>query len=151
MHKLCRLCTLAWAATAASAGWAQTIVAGQALTFGSFAAGSGGTVTVSAAGTRSSGGGVVLVSSGPGAAAQFTVSGNANATYAITLQGNGEVSLTSGANSMAVNNFASSPGPTGQIGAGGSQTLMIGATLSVGNNQPPGNYSGTFNVTVTYN
>jgi spore coat protein U-like protein len=29
--------------------------------------------------------------------------------------------------------------------------LMIGATLSVGNNQPPGNYSGTFNVTVTYN
>lgn len=151
MPMFSRLFTLACAATAAAAGWAQTLVAGQALTFGSFAAGSGGTVTISAAGARSAGGGVVLVSSGPGAVAQFTVSGDANAGYAITLPANGEVSLTSGANSMAVNNFVSNPASTGQIGGGGSQTLMIGATLSVGNSQPPGNYSGTFNVTVIYN
>lgn len=151
MQKLSRLFTLVFATTVASAGWAQSLLAGQALAFGSFAAGTGGTVTISAAGARSFGGGVTLVSSGSGAAASFGVSGNANATYAITLPANGVVSLTSGPNSMAVNNFTSNPAPTGLLSVGGSQTLMVGATLSVGSNQAIGSYSGSFNVTVVYN
>lgn len=145
------LVALACASTAASVSWAADIALGntQALAFGKFVAGSGGSVTVSPAGGRSASGGVVLVPSGPGTAAQFIVSGDANRSYAISF--NGVVVLTSGANSMAVNNFTSSPSPTGTLGAGGTQTLSVGATLSVGGNQATGGYSGVFDVTVNYN
>lgn len=138
---------------AASVSWAAAIaiVNTQALAFGKFVAGSGGSVTVSPGGVRSASGGVVLVPSGAGTAAQFAVSGDANLTYAISLPGNGVVSLTSGSNSMALNNFTSSPNLTGALSVGGSQTLAVGATLSVGSNQASGSYSGTFDVTVNYN
>jgi protein-disulfide isomerase len=152
MKMLRLLFALACATTIASTGWAQTLAANQPLAFGSFAPGvSSGTVTISPAGARSSGGGVFLVSSGAGAAASYTVGGTSSATYAITLPSNGEVVLTSGPNSMAVNNFSSSPAGTGVIGGGGTQTLSVGATLTVGGNQATGSYSGSFNVTVEYN
>lgn len=139
----------------APACWAAiTIVNTQALAFGSFSAGSGGGVTVSPGGMRSAGGGVVLLSSGAGTAAQFSVTGDPSVTYSITLPANGGVSLTSGANSMALNNFTSTPSAstpsTGLLSAGGSQTLSVGATLSVGSNQASGSYSGSFDVTVNY-
>lgn len=142
---------MACALAATSMSWAQTVTATQALTFGSFAAGTGGTVTVSAAGGRSRGGGVILVPSGGGSAALFSVSGDPSATYAISLPGNGVVSLTSGPNSMAVNNFTSNPALAGQLSIGGAQTVMVGATLSVGGQQASASYSGTFDVTVNYN
>lgn len=142
---------------AASVSWAAAIaiVNTQALAFGKFVAGSGGSVTVSPGGVRSASGGVVLVPSGPGAAAQFSVTGDPSVIYSITLPANGVVSLTSGGNSMALNNFTSTPSAstpsTGLLSAGGSQTLSVGATLSVGSNQASGSYSGTFDVTVNYN
>lgn len=142
---------MACVATATSVSRAQTVTATQALAFGSFAAGAGGTVTVSAAGVRSKSSGVILVSSGGGFAALFSVSGTANATYAISLPANGVVSLTSGANSMAVNNFTSNPNLTGALSGGGSQTLSVGATLGVGSNQASGGYNGSFDVMVNYN
>ncbi len=123
----------------------------QALAFGKFAAGSGGSVTISPNGARSASGGVALVSSGGGAAAQFSVSGDANLTYAITLPANGTVALANGTQTMAVNNFSSSPSGTGQLGSTGSQTLTVGATLGVGANQVTGSYSGSFDVFVDYN
>jgi hypothetical protein len=129
----------------------QTLTAGQPLSFGSFAAGTGGTVSISAAGVRSKSGGVTLVSSGSGAAASFNVGGNANAGYAITLPINGVVFLTSGAHSMAVNNFTSSPASNGLLSGGGAQSLAVGATLSVGSGQASGSYGGNFDVTVEYN
>ena len=121
------------------------------LAFGRFVAGNGGTVTVSPGGMRSAGGGAILVPSDAGAAAQFLVSGDANLTYAISLPVNGLVSLANGANTMAVNDFTSSPNLTGLLSAGGTQPLLVGATLSVGNNQATGSYSGMFYVTVNYN
>lgn len=141
-------------AVVAPACWAVnpiTIVNTQALAFGSFAAGSGGSVTVSAAGVRSAGGGVVLLSAGAGSGASFSVTGDPNLTYAITLPANGVAALSSGANSMALTAFTSSPASTGVLSAGGSQTLSVGATLGVGGNQAAGNYSGSFNVIVNYN
>jgi len=148
------LSTLACVA-AASPSWAGPIGIGpatQSLAFGSFVAGSGGTVTLAAnPPARISSGGVVLLPSGSWSGASFSVTGDPAATYAITLPGNGTVALTSGANTMAVNSFTSSPASTGQLGAGGSQTLSVGATLSVGNNQASGTYSGSFAVTVEYN
>ncbi len=139
----------------ASVSWAADIAIAitnpVALGFSMFVAGSGGTVVVDTGGVRSATGGVVLVPSGAGAAAQFSVTGGATHTYAITLPANGVVSLVSGTNSMAVNTFTSSPSLTGTLGAGGTQTLFVGATLSVGSNQPIGSYSGSFDVTVNYN
>ena len=145
---------LAWVAIA-PVSWAGPIEIGsaiQSLAFGSFAAGSGGTITLAPNPPgRTSSGSVVLLLSGSWSAASFSVSGDTGATYAITLPANGIVTLTSGANTMAVNNFTSSPASTGQLGAGGSQALKVGATLSVGSNQASGSYSGSFVVSVDYN
>jgi hypothetical protein len=143
---------LACATTATSVSWAQTIgSSAQSLAYGMFAAGTGGTVTVSPSGRRSASGGVILLPSGSGSAALFSVTGTSSTTYAITWPADGVVSLTSGANTMAVNAFTSNPASTGQLSVGGSQTLSVGATLSVGGNQASGSYSGSFSVTVIYN
>jgi hypothetical protein len=154
MQKFAFFLSLVWTAVATSVSWAGPMGIGstQSLAFGSFVAGSGGTVTVAANPPgRSSSGAVLLLPSGSWSAATFSVTGDAAATYAITLPGDGIVALTSGANTMGVNAFSSSPALTGQLSAGGSQTLRVGATLSVGNNQASGSYSGSFAVTVNYN
>jgi len=125
----------------------------QALAFGKFVAGSGGSVTVNVSGGRSASGGVLLIASGGGTVAQFNITGNPNATYAVTLPDNDVVTITiaGGGSSMAVNGFVSSPAATGTLNGGGAQTLKVGATLTVGAGQAVGNYSGTFNVIVVYN
>lgn len=123
----------------------------QALAFGKFAAGSGGSVTIAPSGARSAMGGVALLSSSGGSAAQFTVSGDANFTYSISLPANGTVFLTNGGGqTMSLNNFSSSPGTVGQLSVMGNQTLSVGAALNVGNNQATGAYSGSFDVIVNY-
>ena len=124
----------------------------QGLAFGSFVAGSGGSVTVSTSGGRSANGGVLLIPSSTSSAAQFTVTGDANATYTIQLPSNDFVKLTGPGSDMVINDFTSSPsGAAGQLSAGGSQTLLVGGTLNVANDQSPGNYSGSFTVIVDYN
>jgi hypothetical protein len=131
---------------------AQTLTNNSALSFGSFTAGSGGSVTVAPGGGRSKTGAVVLVNQGvPAAAAQFTISGTPSALFDITLPANGTVLLSDGvAASMALNNFTSIPSGSGMLSGGGTQTITVGATLTVGGAQTPGSYSGSFNVTVNY-
>lgn len=129
---------------------AITITNTQALEFGTFAAGSGGTVVVTPNGNRSATGTVVLISTAAGSAAQFTVSGDAGLNYLVTLPANGVVTLNSGGNSMAVQDFTSLPAVTGTL-VGGTETLRVGAKLMVGASQAPAsNYTGTFTVTVEY-
>ena len=144
---------LAVALLAAPPGWAlnMAITPVQGLAFGKFVAGTGGTVTLSASGIRSASAGVALVPSGAGATGQFSVTGDPSRTYALSLPANGIVLMTSGASSMAVNNFTGSPALSGQLSIGGTQSVSVGATLSVGSHQPHGSYSGTFDVTVNYN
>lgn len=143
------------AATAVPSSWALLEIAienTQALSFGSFVAGSGGSVAISTSGARSASGDVYLFPSSEGTAAQFTVSGDPNATYTIQLPGNDFVKLTGPGADMGINDFVSSPSGTGgQLSATGSQTLSVGGTLSVGSGQTPGDYSGSFTVTVNYN
>ena len=137
---------LAAAATAISA------VNTQPLGFGRFAAGTGGSITMSPSGARSASGGVVLISSAVGSAAQFTVSGDPDLTYSISLPPNGTANLkTSSGQSMALSNFTSNPSGIGQLSATGKQTVSVGATLNVGAQQAPGAYTGVFDVTVDYN
>lgn len=122
----------------------------QPLSFGKFVAGAG-SVTLHPSGARSAGGSVVLLTSDPGQAAQFSVSGDAAATYAVTLPGNGSVVLSNGSSNMPVNGFVSSPASSGTLSGGGTQILNVGATLEIAAGQQPGAYSGSFNVIVDYN
>jgi|SRR6185369_10090355 len=137
-----------------------SIVNNDTLLFGTFVAGTGGTVAIGASsGARSATGGVTLVNSSY-RAARFTVScvadGGADnctptSTYSIdTVAG---ISMTSGANSMSVGIFPVYSVNTATSGgrlSGGTDSLKVGATLTVGNNQAPGSYSGSFSVTVVY-
>jgi len=123
----------------------------QGLIFGSFAAGSGGTVTVSSNNVRSASGDVFLFPLGQVSAASFTLSGSPNASYTIELPANNFVKLTAPGGEMVVTDFTSSPSITGQLNGAGSQNLTVGATLIVEGNQAPGAYEGSFSVVVNYN
>ena len=81
-------------------------------------------------------------------AAQFTANGQADATFAITLPAS--TVLTSGSNTMTVNNFVSSVGTTGVQLTAGTKLFYVGATLNLGAAQSAGIYNGNFDVTVTY-
>ncbi|WP_210283923.1 DUF4402 domain-containing protein [Massilia sp. Se16.2.3] len=123
------------------------------LDFGRFAASSGGSVTLGPGGLRSRTGGVVLLNSPSAGQASFAVSkfsnGSGNKSVVITLPANGSTRLASGANSMAVGSFVSSPASIQTIPSSGL-TMGVGATLTVAPNQAPGNYSGSFSLIVNY-
>ena len=63
-------------------------------------------------------------------AATFTVTGEPNYSYAVTLPA-GQVTLTSGSTVMFVSGFASDRSGGGNLGSGGSQSRTVGATATV--------------------
>lgn len=112
-----------------------------------------GTVVIDPAGARSVTGGVTLPAvTGTVTAASFDVTGQANFTYSISLPA-AATTIASGANTMTVDNWTSSPTPTGTLDATGAQTLSVGATLNVAAGQAAGAYTSAapFTVTVNYN
>jgi len=119
-----------------------------ALSFGNFAAGTGGTVVIGTDGARSQTGAVSLSTVDAGSQGIFDVTGEGNATFAITLPAN--ATLTSGANTMTVDTFTSDPSGTGTLSSG-SASINVGATLTVADSQAAGSYSGTYTVSVDYN
>jgi uncharacterized protein (DUF697 family) len=133
-----------------------SIVKNVDMTFGNIAvsASTGGTVVLAPAGTRTTGGagGVTLPSNtGTVAGADFTVSGQATYTYAITLPST-SVSLSDGSgHTMNVTAFTSSPSSTGTLNGSGSQDLKVGATITVASAQTPGVYTNSTGVPVTVN
>ena len=119
------------------------------LQFGNIVAGVGATVvSLSTAGVRGGSGNAVL--GGTVSAASFTVSGDGASTYAITLPTTVTLTTTPGAETMTVTGFNSNPSLTGIL-TGGTQNLLVGATLNVGAGQVAGVYSSTFDVSVAYN
>ncbi len=121
------------------------------MNFGTLASsGTAGTLILATDNSRTSSGGVKILTATTGQAATFTVTGSGTQTYSITLPST-DVSLVSGANSLIANTFTSNPTPTGTLN-GGTQTLLVGATLNVPANQIAGTYvSSNFTVTVNYN
>lgn len=123
------------------------------MNFGNVAVGvAGGTVVLTPASGRSVTGDCILPAiTGTVTAASFNVTGEGVLTYSITLPA-AATTITSGANTMTVDTWTSTPTPTGTLTAG-AQTLTVGATLNVAASQPAGTYvSGTpFDVTVNYN
>lgn len=140
---------------AAGPAHAQQIVLSntRGLDFGRFVANTGGTVVISPTGVRSRTGGVVLLNSPTAGQAGFNVgkssNGSNNKAVIISLPVNGSTRLSSGANSMAVSSFVNAPASIVTVPNGGT-TLSVGATLTVAPNQPPGDYSGTFSLTVNF-
>lgn len=134
------------------------IQAGQSLNFGSIVGtATGGTVTVAPDNARSSDAADLLINgnqTGAVSAASFTVTGQADYTYSITLPTGFNVSTSTevGAPTMAVGSFVSVPDKTGSL-TGGTQTVTVGATLSVGASQAAGAYTHAdgLQVTVQYN
>jgi hypothetical protein len=108
-----------------------------------------GTVVLAPNSSRTQTGGVVLpVITGTVTAATFAVSGEAGTTYSITLPGS--ITLFSGANMMTVNNFTSTPTPTGSL-ATGTENVNVGATLNVAAGQASGLYTNASDLIVTVN
>jgi hypothetical protein len=172
MKKLIKLFTLAivlfafgtatFAQVTASATASATIITPIALTktvdmnFGNVAVIGAGTVILAPAGTRTITGGVTLPNAvGTVTAATFTVGGSGVSTYGITLRTT-DYTITNttgtGAETMIVNAFTSTPSATGALTLG-AQTLLVGATLNVGAAQVAGLYTNAigFDVTVNYN
>jgi hypothetical protein len=135
----------------AGAAQAQTVTPTQSLSFGRFIASAGGTVSVDVNGARSRGGSVILLQ--PSAASSATVRitdadpSNASKSFFITLPDT--ATLSNGSSTMSLSNFVSSPDGIGTLIAG-SKSVAIGATLSIAPQQAPGNYSGSFQVTINY-
>lgn len=81
--------------------------------------------------------------------ASFTISGTPNVTFAILLPTSEP--LINGTAGLTVDTFQSLPSGTGTFDGSGSRDLFVGATLHLAANQARGAYSGSFEVTVTYN
>ncbi len=87
----------------------------------------------------------------------FTLSGEGNAAYAITLPPQGTVKLTSGTNTLRVVGFNTFPLSAGQdiqhgiLSESGTDRFTLGATLQLEAGTPAGNYCGTFGLCVNYN
>lgn len=128
------------------------VAATRPLVFGKFVAGAGGTVTIAPNGTRTRVGGVILVASSASSSAGYLVTESKSTSIAnviiITLPGAG-LTLRSATGSMTLSGFTSDRAAAAAL-EGGRLTLSVGATLTVGANQPRGTYTGSIPLTVEY-
>lgn len=117
-----------------------------ALNFGRFTRGTGGTVTVTAAGVGSVGADVTFIPGSNTSADSFTVAGDASRSFAITTTGG---NVTSGGTNLP---FTTTPSAaTGTLSGTGAASFTVGGTLTVSATAPTGAYTGTYTATVTYN
>ncbi|AQA00888.1 hypothetical protein BWQ93_13910 [Sphingopyxis sp. QXT-31] len=136
----------------------NTLVKTDDLDFGTLVSGTtGGTVSINAVtGARTTGGGTTPVGAGF-QRAQFQGTGG---ILLITVSGSNSVTLTRAGGGAApmtatlVRAASTSGGGIALLGStllpSGVQTYYIGGTLTVPANQPDGDYSGTFTLTVNY-
>ncbi len=131
---------------------AVTVVPTQPLRFGTIALGSsGGTVSISATGTRSATGSVIPLSLGSVySTALFEITANPGTLISIL---NGPDANMTGSNGGSITlhlggSFPTSPLVTTAI-APATTAITIGGTLTIGSSSanPPGNYSGVYYIT----
>ncbi len=121
------------------------------LSFGNIIASTtAGEVIVDYNNTRTQTGGATFPSiDGSISAAQFEVTGFANALYSITLPEDNVVKLTGNGVDMNITDFEHNADE--KLGNNGKETFKIKAKLQVNAGQEAGEYSNTFDVTVNYN
>ena len=87
-------------------------------------------------------------------AGEFVIQGQPNTTFQIQLPDSIQMSTgqaSSAEEFISVSNFDSYPQASGTLNSEGQQVLQIGATHApIKNNQKPGNYQGSYTVTVVY-
>lgn len=153
-HSTLRLLRQAWIlmavadAFSAPAAAQITVVNVDDLAFGAIIVGASGTVAVSPQGLRTASGGALLGPSTAVSPARFRVEGDPHAAFSIVLPSSAV--LSSGAATMTVDTFVTSPVGSGVLGPDGLAEVELGATLRVGASQPAGFYQGTFDFTVAY-
>jgi len=140
-----------------------TITADQSLSFGKFVKGAtGGTVVLTTAGARTATGDVVLSTAGAfESAGIFTVTGETDSTFSITVPATVTLTEAGTSTTMEITTFSDLDGSTAMTTAagnvtggtltGGTQTLYVGGELAVGATQVSADYTGTYDVTVEYN
>jgi len=111
-----------------------------------------GSVTVPPEGARVPSGGVSVLSTSSFSSAPFEVTGNPDATCQLSLPGDLDVKLTrqGGTEQMSVTGFTIGGSTTITLDANGDADFNVGATLTLGANQMPGEYTGSFSVTIAY-
>lgn len=113
------------------------------LNFGSFAPGeTSGTVTVNASGTSTTNG---ITKFTDGARGRFLLIGEIFASFEVILPGT--FTLSNGSDTMDVN--VSTPTPTGVFFLLGS--FFVDGQITVRTDQQPGNYIGSYPVTINFN
>ena len=124
-----------------------TITTTAPLSFGSLTGSAGGSVTNAPDGTRTAMG--VFPVGGTFGPASFTVTmTQGNPHYMITLPANATLTSAAGA-TMTIDSFQSDPATQGRVQPPArTGSLTVGATLRVAPAQPPGSYSGMFQLMV---
>lgn len=127
------------------------ITAPAVLSFGRFAHGAGGSVTISNSGVRTSSGVILSSTSSVQTAARFDVTGDGGATVlsdSAIIPNTMALATTS---DLTGGNVTTGNVATGTLTTGGTQSIFVGGTLTVGANQVAGTYTGAVTVTVEYN
>lgn len=98
----------------------------------------------------SSSGGVTILATLLYSPALFSVTGENNAQFTISLPDNNTVKLTrtGGNEQMSVTGFSHNSGLV--LSDTGTASFKVGATLNVGADQVAGDYTGSFSVTIVY-
>lgn len=122
----------------------------QSLLFGNIiASAAGGTVTISNTGAPAYDGvAAPTANEGDRQEARFTVKGENDATYSLTLPTKVTLGSEATSESMELTGFNTD---AKKVLAEGQEIFGVGATLNVNANQPAGEYTGSFEVTVAYN
>lgn len=136
---------------------ALTITAVDPLAFGSFAAdAAGGTLVIATDDSLTPSAEIHTITSAH-TAASFDLDGQEALTYSIslpatvTLTGPSAATMTAGTFTTALTSGNTITTGVATLPAGGTDTLLVGATLTVGTTQTLGSYSGSLQVTVNYN
>lgn len=129
-----------------------TVTANTTLRFGTLIRPAAGSVTavISTAGVFS--GTASAVASAPQGNADFTVSGEGGQN--VTVSVDASFNMTGPGAAIAVTTTATNTGShalSGSLGSTGTLDVAVGGSISIPSTQVSGAYSGTFNVTATYN
>lgn len=123
------------------------------MNFGNIATnGTAGTVVLDATNGRTYTGGVTLPSStGTVTSAVFSVSGDANRGFSISIPSSITLTGSTSQATMTVDNFVSSLGASSTLDELGAATINIGATLNVPTNVVADTYTNASDLAVTVN
>jgi hypothetical protein len=134
-----------------------TLVKNTDLAFGSLVRPSIGANTVTidqSSGARSlSGGGDASLAGSTISRATYSVGGEGGASFSVTVPGSFTMTRAGGTETLPVSLTASalSGSLSGSLGDAGNANFGVGGSLPLSSNTVPGDYHGTFDVTVGYN